>query len=206
MVGITLSAEQIRAAPPEVRRWLEREMLTSFGVEPSDVEAKSNQLTGLTVEEATRVLSLIQGLIPVTNVFFELGREGTSVGVEGIEAFRLADILRMTRLQNLSQVVRCLDVINQAAAHVRGDNDVLVCGVGDQGLCFIAAQTQHSILQVWRQLVADRNLEQPAGKAEGPLRLSFDLPPSRPVPISPVTGEVLADANSGLRNGSMGTS
>ena len=27
MVGITLSAEQIRSAPPEVRRWLEKEVL-----------------------------------------------------------------------------------------------------------------------------------------------------------------------------------
>jgi hypothetical protein len=34
MVGITLSPEQIRAAPPEVRRWLEHELAVSLGLNP----------------------------------------------------------------------------------------------------------------------------------------------------------------------------
>ena len=34
MVGLTLTPEQIRKAPPEVRRWLEREVATTLGQEP----------------------------------------------------------------------------------------------------------------------------------------------------------------------------
>ena len=30
MIGITLTSEQIRAAPPEVRRWIERQVMASF--------------------------------------------------------------------------------------------------------------------------------------------------------------------------------
>ncbi|MFZ2156148.1 MAG: hypothetical protein WAV72_08525 [Bradyrhizobium sp.] len=33
MVGITLSSEQIRTAPAEVRRWIEREVMTSLGLQ-----------------------------------------------------------------------------------------------------------------------------------------------------------------------------
>lgn len=59
MVGITLSAEQIRSAPPEVRRWLEKEVLVSFGLQAPAAEASSARLIDLSVEDATLVLSLI---------------------------------------------------------------------------------------------------------------------------------------------------
>jgi hypothetical protein len=34
MIGITLNSEQIRNAPADVRRWIEREILTSMGQPP----------------------------------------------------------------------------------------------------------------------------------------------------------------------------
>jgi hypothetical protein len=60
MVGITLSAEQLRAAPPEVRRWIEHEVAVSLGLHaPEVVDAKRGwpQLVGLTVDEVAKVLS-----------------------------------------------------------------------------------------------------------------------------------------------------
>lgn len=162
MVGITLSAEQIRKAPPEVRRWLEQELLISFGLQPPSAEAGSIQLTSLSVEDAAKVLSLIQGIIPAVNVFFELGREGASVGMPGIEAFRLVDILRHTRLQSVDQVVNCLDTINQALSRVRGEGVASFYELDDQGFCVITAETQRSILRIWHQLVVERELERPA--------------------------------------------
>ena len=35
MAGITLSSDEIKAAPPEVRRWLEQEIIRAFGVQPT---------------------------------------------------------------------------------------------------------------------------------------------------------------------------
>ena len=104
MVGITLLPEQIRTAPSEVRKWLEHELLVSLGVQPPAAQSAAPHLVACGVEEAAQVLSLIQGMIPVVNVFFELGRDGASVGIAGLEAFRLVDILRHTRLQNLSLI------------------------------------------------------------------------------------------------------
>ncbi len=124
MVGITLTPEQLRSAPLDVRRWIERELAASLGLRPGEVSAAQPQpehLVACTLEEAAAVLSLIQGMFPVVNVFFELGRQGASVGSEGLEAFRLADILRHTRLQNMSQVTAFLDIINQAVRRVRAD-------------------------------------------------------------------------------------
>ena len=42
MIGITLSSEQIRAAPADVRRWIEREVMTSLGL-PRELAASASE-------------------------------------------------------------------------------------------------------------------------------------------------------------------
>lgn len=159
MVGFTLSPEQIRTAPPEVRRWLEQELLATFGLQPPTAELDSPQLAALSVDEASTMLSLIQGMLPVVNVFFELGREGINIETQGFAVFRLADILRHTRLQTLEQVIACLDMISEAARRLPGHADAVFYGLDSRGHCFISAQTQRSILHVWQQIIVARNLD-----------------------------------------------
>jgi hypothetical protein len=43
MVGITLTPEQIRSAPLDVRRWIERELAASLGLRPGEVSAAQPQ-------------------------------------------------------------------------------------------------------------------------------------------------------------------
>jgi hypothetical protein len=177
MVGVTLSAEQIRTAPPEVRQWLEQELFAAFGAQLPTAAPDSPQLVAFSVDEAAAVLSLIQGMLPVVNVFFELGREGTNVDMEGLAAFRLVDILRHTRLQTLEQVVACLDAISAAARRVRADADAPFYGLDSRGHCFISAQTQRSILHVWQEIVAARDLNAPRASVGGP---EITMPAIRP--------------------------
>jgi len=182
MVGITLSPEQIRAAPPEVRRWLEHELVVSLGlVSPTlpITQPSSPHLAACTPEEAARVLSLIQGMLPVVHVFFELGREGAAPG-EGIAAFRLADIMRHTRLEAPDQVLACLEALDQAVRHVRNDPSATFHTVDERGDCLVAAQTQRSIRAIWQQLVAQRELVRPAfsSHTEGPVSARLAPNPS----------------------------
>ena len=107
-----------------------------------------------TPEVARTVLTLIRGMLPVVNVFFELGRKGTSLVEEGLEAFRLADIMHHTRLPSPEQVIACLDVINDAVRRVTGDIAATLYAVDDQGDCFIAIKTQQSVLRVWQESIA----------------------------------------------------
>ena len=92
-------------------------------------------------------------MFPVVNVFFELGRQGASVGSEGLEAFRLADILRHTRLQNMSQVMAFLDIINQAVRRVRADPAATLYVLDSRGDCIVAAQTQQNVSRLWHQVI-----------------------------------------------------
>ena len=108
MIGITLSADQIRSAPPEVRRWIEHEVIAALGV----------------------------------------------AAAAPVMQFRLMDILHHTRLQNIGQVIECLDAINRALADVRRDSAARFCGFDHEGHCLIAPQTQASVAAVWQDMTA----------------------------------------------------
>jgi hypothetical protein len=102
MVGITLLPEQIREAPPEVRRWLEAQIAGAwpgaYRAAPT-LEPPARHLVASSLDDARAILSLIHGLLPVVSVFFELGREPAAASARGLRALRLDDMLRHSRLQ-----------------------------------------------------------------------------------------------------------
>lgn len=189
MVGLTLSAEQIRGAPPEVRRWLEQEIMRTLGLQPGHefaAQAATPPLVGCTLEEARAILALVQNMLPVVSVFFELGREPHSIPVRAMRAFRLSDVQRSSRLHAPEQVIECLDVLSQALRQVKGDNEAVFYGLDNQGHCLIAESTMRSILQLWQSIVAQHALQTDAqsgpsteshlAPAGGPTQSSYQIP------------------------------
>jgi hypothetical protein len=167
MIGITLSADQIRIAPPEVRRWIEHQVLSGLGLGPEAepvacLPAQSAHLVACSVEDAAKVLAHIQSALPAVNVFFEFGRPGIAMGQPPIMMFRLIDILHHTRLQNIGQVMASLEMINKALVEVRHDPSVRFCGFDNEGHCLIAPETQRAIAGVWQSVIARQH-----GVAEG---------------------------------------
>jgi hypothetical protein len=159
MVGITLSAEQIRTAPPEIRHWIEQQVAALFGpIADGHGQPAPHPLAACTLEEARAVLAQIQDLLPVVSVFFELGRESAGGVGPGIRALSLLDIQRHARLRAPEQVVQCLEVINQALRQVRGDPTAAICAITPQGRCFVAEATTRTILALWQEIVAARAL------------------------------------------------
>ena len=101
MLGISLTAEQIRTAPPEVRHWLEQQVAGLFApVAEEAAQAAPRHLALLNPGDAQAVLEQIEDILPVVSVFFELGRENAGVPVQGVRVFRLAEMLRHTRLES----------------------------------------------------------------------------------------------------------
>lgn len=183
MIGITLTSEQIRTAPPEVRRWIEREVMASFGPQSQPTEEpRGEHLAVCSQAQAEAMLGQIQGVLPVVNVFFELGRQGAIFGQPNIEAFRLLDIAHHTRLSDVTQVVSCLDIINQAFSNACGDVTARFCALDREGHCFIAMETQQNILRLWQKMIARQQLsleEAPASaSASGPA--AGDAPQAAP--------------------------
>jgi hypothetical protein len=167
MIGITLSDDQIRNAPPDVRRWIEHQVLASLGLGAETaptpaLPAQSAHLVACTPDDAARVLAQINGMLPAVNVFFEFGRPGVALGQPPVMLFRLIDILHHTRLQNIGQVMACLETINQALAEIRSDPSARFCGFDHEGHCLILPETQRAIASVWQSVIAKHQ-----GVAEG---------------------------------------
>jgi hypothetical protein len=113
MPSFTFSVEQVRSAPPEVRRWIEREIAASLAAmnksehDASRVNAAS--LAACMPEEAMQLFELIKGNFLLAQVFFELARETpNSHGAAPLCPISIADILRHTRLRDGDRLVDCL--------------------------------------------------------------------------------------------------
>ena len=156
MIGITLSVEQIRLAPPEVRRWIEHEVIAALGVAApaATTPTQASKLVACTRDDIAAVLARIQDLLPAVNVLFELSRPGITMGQPPVMQFRLMDIMHHTHLQNIGQVIECLDTINRALAEVRKDSAIRFCGYDHEGHCLIAPPTQASIAAVWHEMTS----------------------------------------------------
>ena len=159
MIGITLTAEQIRNAPTPVRQWIEQEVIASLGLAtrvPVAAPPQAAHLVACSVEDMAGVLEHIRGAFPAVNVLFELGRPGISLGQPAVMMFRLMDILQHTRMQDVGQIMSCLETINQALTVVRKDPSDRFCGFDNEGHCLIAPQTQASIATLWQGMMERR--------------------------------------------------
>lgn len=159
MIGITLTTDQIRSAPKEVRQWIEHQVIASLGLAadaPAPRPAQAAQLAILNEDEAAAVLQQVRGMLPAANVFFEFARPGVSYGQPPMMSFRLIDILNHTKLQNIGQVMTCLEALDQAVAGLRGDPSLRFCGFDNEGHCFVAPQTQAAVAALWHEVIASQ--------------------------------------------------
>jgi hypothetical protein len=164
MVGITLSPEQIQQAPPEVRRWIEQQIASALGLSrPAPVvEAPARHLVGCDLDQARAILSLINGMLPVAGVFFELAHQPVAVTQQGLHVLRVDDIQRHCRLQAPDQVAACLATIDEALRRVLGSPDVALTVLDRSGHCVVADQTANSILTLWQEMVMPHEPVRPA--------------------------------------------
>jgi hypothetical protein len=163
MTGITLTGDQIRNAPAPVRQWIEQEVINSLGLAPrtpAAIPVQAAHLVACSVDDVAGVLEHIRGTFPAVNVLFEFGRPGISYGHPAVMTFRLLDILHHTRLQEIGQVMTCLEMINQALTVVRKDPSARFCGFDNEGHCLIAPQTQASIAALWQDMMERQQTQQ----------------------------------------------
>jgi hypothetical protein len=176
MTSFTFSLEQLKAAPPEVRRWVEHEIgaalgaLNRFDHDPSQV--RSAALAACTPEEALQMFQLIKDNFLLSQVFFELARETpASRATPPLHALNIAELLRHTRLSDGDRLSDCFTAINQVFQTVRNDPEAALFGFDTYGHVYIHESTHHSVRRSWEQLfVSD---QQPASP---PAPLGMTLP------------------------------
>ncbi len=110
MTSFTFSLDQLRSAPPEVRRWVENEIAAALSglthSEHGPSEPHSAELTACTPEEALKVFELIKGNFLLSQVFFELAREMPNSGSSApLHTLNIGELLRHTRRTGIASPI-----------------------------------------------------------------------------------------------------
>ena len=157
MTSFTFSAEELKSAPAEVRRWLlgriERDLMTLMSAPPGSPAIHASALAACTPDEAARVFDLIRGDFAATQVFLELAR-GTadSDPVSQLHPINVDVLTRNTRLDGHG-LVSCLRTINRAFQEVCGNPDVTLFGFDQANHVFVHETTYRSIHGLWQGLL-----------------------------------------------------
>jgi hypothetical protein len=157
MTSFTFSIDQVRSAPPEVRRWIEREVTAAVAVlnrsEHDPSQLHSAALAACTPQEAAEVYELIKDNFLLSQVFFELAWEGPgNRGAAPLHALGLADMLRHTRLADGDRLVECFTGINRAFQTIRNDPEASLFGFDQYGQVWIHQTAHDSIRELWEEL------------------------------------------------------
>jgi hypothetical protein len=159
MTGFYLSLEQLRSAPPEVRRWVERAVAASLaalagsGRQPPGLGAPS--LAALSPEEALKVFERIKGDFLLSQVFFELARETPAwPQTAPLYAIGIAELLRHTRLVDGERLFDYFAAINRVFQAIRNDPEANLFGFDQEGHIYIHETTHLSIRRLWEHLSA----------------------------------------------------
>lgn len=155
MVGLVLTPEQVKSAPPEVRAWLHAMLEAEYGgPDLRSGQDEDARLAALEPEEAAAMLDRIRSDFLSTQVFFEFGREPSAAAQLPPHLHRVAipDILRHTQIGDVQHLAACLDAITAAFRAVRGDPDAALFAFDQGGGCYVHVATRQSIQAVWRQL------------------------------------------------------
>ncbi len=158
MTGLMLTAEQIRSAPPEIRRWLksilDTEFLLGAGVEHA-TQAIDTVLAACGPDEARAVFAQIRGDYLAAQVMLELGRHApvTADGSRRIVGGALADLARHARLDNLQQLGVCLERISSVFGEIRKDPGAVLFAFDQGGGFYVHETTYQSFRKLWKSLV-----------------------------------------------------
>jgi hypothetical protein len=188
MISITISPEQLAAAPPDIRRWLEREIAGTLDFaegHQAAPKAPEAELAACSFDEVAQIFALIRKDHLAATLFCELGHEA-NVGsrTPPYRAIAVADLLRRSRLGSPDRLMARLEVINAAFRRLRGDAGGSLFGFDQFGRLYIHEVTQHHIAELWKQLLA-ADVVAPA-RQDASVRLAADPVPAnglaRPVP------------------------
>src|ERR1700758_5426707 len=159
MTSFTFSLEQLRAAPPEVRRWVEHEIGTALGMlgrlDRDRSQVHTAALAACTPEEALQMFESIKDNFLLSQVFFELAREAPAArAAPPLHALNIAEMLRHTRLSDGDRLADCFTAINQIFQTVRNDPEAALFGFDKYGHVYIHETPHHCIRRLWEQLFA----------------------------------------------------
>lgn len=151
MIAFTISAEQLRTAPAEVRRWIESEIAAALATASADRRtepaAPELDLAACTHQEAVALYEAVRRNAHITQVFFELSR-GAAVSGSPIRLLSITDMMRHTRLDP-QRLMEALGVIEHLFRQLRADSAAALLATDGESHIFVRQETCEHIKTLW---------------------------------------------------------
>lgn len=180
MIAFTISAEQLRTAPPEVRRWIENEIAAALAPPPADRRtdqaAPELDLAACTYQEASALYEAIRRNAHITQVFFELSR-GAAVSGSAIRLLSITDMMRHTRLDP-QRLMEALGVIEHLFRQLRADSAASLLATDGESHIFVRQETCQHIKTLWEHFATVETPSAPPLARSGQFP-TFTLPADR---------------------------
>jgi hypothetical protein len=176
MAGLMLTAEQIRNAPPDVRKWLGSLVDAEFLLNGhADHNAHSDgSLSACTLQDAIAVFARIRNHFLTAQVMLELGRYTPAIADSSREVvgIPLADIVRRAGLDDPRQLISCLERITWGFRAARDNPSAQLFVFDQRGRIYFREATYQSLRKLWENLVlgemdlTERGAQAPASAPE----------------------------------------
>jgi hypothetical protein len=169
MISFAFTTDRIRSAPPEVRRWLEAEILGALreAAGPRPEPAHAPELAACTPQEALALFEAIRNDFATAQVFLELGREPPLPNSPPpLHVLAIGEFQRKLRLSD-DRLVACFAALNHAFMRLRNDPEAVLLGFDDSSHVYLHAATHASIRALWEMLIATAAPERAAAPAIG---------------------------------------
>lgn len=189
MVGIVLTAEQVKTAPPAVRDWIEEQMAADFatphialpqGRAPVPSGDEPVQAAACALPEVVQIFERIRHDPLACRVFLAFGQEQVmALHPSPLYALDLGDIIGETGITGGNQLVACLNLINGALQVVRADPEATLFAFDHEGRCYVHELTHRALHLLRRDLLTPRQGARPATRVGAAVTCA---PPYRRVP------------------------
>jgi hypothetical protein len=165
MIGIVLSSEQVKAAPPVVRDWLEQQVAGDFSpaVIPAPrrlggraaAEVDPSGITACSLAEVLQVFERIRHDGGACRVFLDFGREPVdTLHASSLYALDLSEVIGDTGIAEKGRLAAALNLINAALQALRGDPEARIFTIDAQGRCYVHELTHRSLHLLRQDLLA----------------------------------------------------
>ncbi len=152
MISFAFTVDQVRSAPPEVRRWIEAAIIGALREAAAPQPEHTSELAACTPDEALALFELVRSDFATAQVLLEFGREPPLPNSpRPLHAFAIGEFKRKLRLSD-DRLADCFGTIGQAFMRVRNDPEAVLLGFDASNHVYLHEATHASIRSVWERL------------------------------------------------------
>jgi hypothetical protein len=192
MVSIVLTAEQVKGAPSEVRRWIEATLRKELSLEQHHPYQRNgfryaeNGLAICTLAETSQIFTLLRQDPAACRLLLALGADNydRTHGRHSSRPVAIAELERQFGVSDTAALLPLIETVNNAVRQVRGDEGAILLTVDGEDRVLLHPETQWHIFQLL-QILTGTEAQHDAPPPRPDTRRVAAPPPDQPERLQP---------------------